>query len=91
MAVRRRSRSPPFDALQLLLRAGEGLAEALAVERLEQVVDRVHVERAQRVAVVGGDEDDERHLVGADRVDHVEAVGAGHLHVEEHQVGRRAP
>ena len=72
---RRRSRSPPVAALELLARARERLPEPLAIERLEQVVERVHVERAQRVAIVGGDEDHERHPVGADRVDHVEAVG----------------
>ena len=60
--------------------------EALAVERLQQVVERVDVERAQRVVIEGGDEDDERHARRADRLDDVEAGGAGHLHVEEHQV-----
>ena len=85
--MRRRSRSPPLVRSSCCLRAGQRLAEALAVERLQQVVERVHVERPQRVAVVGGDEHDERHLVGADGVDHVEAVRARHLHVEEHQVG----
>ena len=32
--------------------------ETFAIERLEQVVERVHLEGAQRVLVVGGDEDD---------------------------------
>src|SRR4051812_37675086 len=74
-------------AIDLLAGARQRLAEALAVERLQQVVERVHVEGAQRVAVVGGDEDHERHLVDAHRLDDVEAVGAGHLHVEENEVG----
>ena len=73
---------PPLEVaavapLQLLRARAPAPAEALAVERLQQVVERVDVERPQRVAVEGGDEDDERHPVGADRVDHVEAVAPG--------------
>ena len=37
--------------------------------------------------IVGGDEDDERHALAADRFDHLEAVHLRHLHVEEHQIG----
>ena len=44
------------------------------------------LERLDRVLVVGGDEDDQRHPVPAHLLDHLEAVGAGHLNVEEHQV-----
>ncbi len=74
-------------ALELLAGPGERFVEALAVERLEQVVEGVDVERAQRVVIEGGDEDDERHPRRADGFDDVEAGGAGHLDVEEHQVG----
>jgi hypothetical protein len=40
------------------------------------------------VLVVGGHEDHERHSVGANRLDDVEAIHLWHLHVEEHQIGR---
>ena len=52
-------------ALDMAPRALQRLVEALAVERLEQVVERPDLERLERVLVVGGDEDDERHPVGA--------------------------
>ena len=64
--------------------------EALAVERLEQVVERVDVEGAQRVVIEGGHEDDERHARGADGFDDFEAAGAGHLHVEKDEVRLQA-
>ena len=75
-------------AFELFAGALQRVGEALAVERLQQVVERPHLERLQRVLIVGGDEDDERHLVGADRLDHLEAVHLRHLHVEEHEVRR---
>ena len=50
------------SAFELGARMRERLLETIAAERLEQVVERVHFERAQRVLVVGGDEDDRRHL-----------------------------
>jgi hypothetical protein len=51
----------------------------------------VHLEGAHRVGVVRGDEDDERHLAGAHRADHVEPVAAGHLDVEEDEVRPERP
>ena len=62
----------------------ERLLEPLGAERLQQVVDRVHLERAQRVLVVGGDEDDRQ--VAPEQLEHLEAVELRHLHVEQHQV-----
>ena len=38
--------------------------------------------------IVGGDEDDERHPLAADRLDDLEAVHLRHLHVEEHELRR---
>ena len=46
----------------------------------------MHFERAQRVLVVRGDEDDRRHGVRADALEHVEAVHLRHLDVEEEDV-----
>jgi hypothetical protein len=38
------------------------------------------------VLIVSGDEDHERHALGADRLDDVEPVHLGHLDVEEDQL-----
>src|ERR1044071_7186178 len=74
--------------LDVRLRARERLAEPLVGEGLEQVVERVHLERLERVGVVGGDEDDGRDSFQLYLREHVEAVHAGHLYVEEEEVGR---
>jgi hypothetical protein len=68
-------------------RAIERGAESLAIEGLEQVVDRIELERVDRVLVVRGDENHQRHRVAPDLLDHLEAVDAPHLHVEKHEVG----
>ena len=77
-----------FLALDLLACALQRLAEALAIERLEDVVERADLEGLERVLIVGGHEDDEWHPLAADGLDHVEAVHLRHLHVEEDQIGR---
>jgi hypothetical protein len=82
---------PPFQfaigpALQLRPRARQGILEAIAIERLEQVVQRVHLERAERVSVERGDEDDERHPLRADGLDQLESGCTRHLHIEEHEI-----
>ena len=65
----------------------EGLLKALAVERLEQVVNRVELERFKGVLVVSGNENDQRRLGGgADCLTNVEAAEHRHLHIEKHQV-----
>jgi hypothetical protein len=68
----------------VLLRPLDGLVEAGPVERLEKVVDRGDFERADGVLVVRGDEDDR--LPPVQRVHDVEAVAAGHLDVEQHEI-----
>ena len=79
----------PVDFLQLdePPRARERLLEALVVEGLHEVVDGGEVEGLERVLVVRGDEHRGRHVVGADGADDVEPRHAGHLHIEEHEVG----
>jgi len=47
----------------------------------------VDLKGAQGVAVVGRHEHRGGHPLDAHRLDHLEAVQAGHLHVEEDQVG----
>ena len=62
----------------------ERRGEPLVRERLQQVVDRVDLERPQGELVVRRDEDD-RHAA-AEQLEHLEAVELRHLDVEEQQV-----
>src|SRR5581483_169155 len=65
----------------------ERLEKTPAVNRLEQIIERLHLESPQRVFVISGDENDLRHPPRADGLDHPEPVEPGHLNVEKHQVG----
>ena len=47
----------------------------------------MHVECAQCVLVVGGDEDDEGHQLARQRLEHLEPGRSRHVHIEEHDVG----
>ena len=78
----RRQRFPRRDA-----RPGscQRLGQALRAERLQQVVDRVHLKGLDRVLVVGGDED--HRCLAADQLENVEAIEFRHLDVEEEQIG----
>src|SRR5262249_55309005 len=67
---------------------GERLLEALVVERLHQVVERRDVERVDGEAIERGDEDRRGHRLGADGAHDVDPGAAGHLHVEEDEIGR---
>src|SRR5579885_1204652 len=62
------------------------LLKPLLTERLQQVIQRVHLEGFERIFVVGGDEDDGGHQLGADLGYHVEARHLRHLHVEKNQI-----
>ena len=77
--------------LQPRQRAGHGGVEARAAERLEHVVERVHLERAHRMLVERGHEHHAARHVLAQRFEHAEAVPARHLHVEEQEVGPEPP
>jgi hypothetical protein len=57
------------------------------VERLHEVVDRLHLEGLDRELVVRGHEHDGGHRLRAHGLDHLEPRHAGHLHVEEDEVG----
>jgi hypothetical protein len=74
-AERAGSESPHLR--HLLPAALQGRPEALIVERLHQVVQRLHFEGPQRIFVVGGDEDDGG--VPSDRgpAQHLEGVALG--------------
>src|ERR1017187_8300159 len=80
--VRRRTAlpEPRFGPLQRAF-------EALGVERLQQVIRRLRVERPDGVLVVSGRENHGRPRL--DQLQHFEAVELGHLHVQEQKVGRR--
>jgi hypothetical protein len=67
-------------------RAPDRLGEPRLVDGLEQVVERVDVERAHRELVVGGDEDDRGRRVGQER-GQLEPRQLRHLHVDEQEVG----
>ena len=67
---------------------GERLLEPAGVDRLQQVVDRVDLERLDGVFVEGRDEYEHRRLLRAfdEPPRHFESAEAGHLDVEEHEV-----
>ena len=73
-----------------MTRAGQRLEKPIAVERLQQVVECMDVERLERVLVEGRDEHEERQRFAAEGRDDVEPAGARHLDVEEDEIGLRA-
>ncbi|PYP77908.1 MAG: hypothetical protein DMD25_08180 [Gemmatimonadetes bacterium] len=68
----------------LLANAVEGLAEALRTERLEEIVQRLDLERGHGVAVEGRRKDDVG--VVSELLEDFEPVALGHLDVEEQQI-----
>ena len=60
--------------------------QPVLVDRFHQIVDRMGVERPQRMVAVSGDEHEQRRLDVHHPVDHRKAVEARHLDVEKHQV-----
>ena len=66
-------------------RARDGVRETSWIDRLEDVVDRVNVERGDGVLIERRHEDHER-CWPIERTEHAEAVDARHLHVEQHDV-----
>ena len=71
-----------FGALQ-------GFGDAGLVEGFQDVIHRVYIEGLDGVIVEGGGEDDLRDALFAfeEFFDYAEAVEAGHLHVEEDEIG----
>ena len=67
--------------------AAHRFVEALAAHRLEQVIERGDLERLDGVAVVGGDEHDDRRVVAAEMARDLETGEVGHVDVEERDVG----
>jgi hypothetical protein len=76
-----------FALLQALRHPHQRGLQALQAHGLGQVVDRVELEGLHRMARMRRDEDHQRRpRVVAQRLGQHQAVGAGHLHVEQHQV-----
>ena len=65
----------------------QGALEAWRAEGFEQVVHGVGVEGAHGILIVGGDENHRRHLLRPNCLDDTKAIYAGHLHVEEDEIG----
>ena len=80
-ASARLQRAPHEEGTRQVLAMLEAIANPA-----RQVVDRGDLECANRVLIVGGHEDERRHVLRADRLHDPEAVHAGHLDVEQHQV-----
>ena len=88
----RRDRGQDLDApvaLQVIQRSAQGLLETLAVEGLQQVVHRRHVEGVEGKALMRRGKDDRGAFLLGQLGDDLQAVAAGHRHVEQDQVGRR--
>ena len=66
----------------------ERLVETLGRDRLEQVIDRVHAERLDRVSIVGGGEHHGGR--GVQLLEQLKAGQAGHLDVEKQHLDRMA-
>src|SRR3546814_8824914 len=74
-------------ALPILAYAVERFGQPLGIYRLHQIIDRLRLERADRMVRIGGDEDDERRLDLHQALNHRKTVEPRHLDVEEDEVG----
>ena len=77
--------SAPAEA-DVLLRPADGVGEPGGVDRLEQVVEGVDLERPDRVLVVGRDEGDEWHRVLLQHSNDADAVEFRHLPIEQGEI-----
>src|SRR5215213_704731 len=64
-----------------------GDVEPLVIERLEKVIEGMHLEGAHGILIVGRYEDDVRRRCWTERLEHVEAAQLRHLNVEKDEVG----
>ena len=60
--------------------------ETLTVKRLQQIINRVHFKRLQRVLIVSGHKNNQRHRPADDRCADFQTAKPRHLHIEKHQV-----
>jgi hypothetical protein len=61
----------------------DGGAEAFVVDRLEKVVQRVDLERAQSVLLVSRKKNDGGQIFPRQSPQHLKPIHAGHLHIEK--------
>ncbi len=66
---------------------GQGLREAVGRHRLEQIVQRAHLEGPQGMLVVSGHEDHLGHRVGPHGFDDIESGTVRHLDIMQHEIG----
>src|SRR5262249_1372100 len=65
----------------------ERRGEPIPVDRLEQVIDRVHLEGLKRVRIKRRDKNCGWHVRDTDLFDDLEAAQSGHLDIEKNQGG----
>ena len=70
--------------------APEGGLEPLAIERLEQVIDRMNIESLEGKLVVGGDENDGGPFRLGESLNDLEPIHFGHLDIQKNQLGAEA-
>jgi hypothetical protein len=68
--------------------AVNGFAQPLRAHRLEQIVQRIFIERAHRIIVVRSDKHYGRRAFTQQFQD-IEAVQLGHLNIEKNHLGRK--
>ena len=78
--------SRPFSFVEAQSRSGHRGHQPFRFDRLQQVVEGVHLERTQGILVVGGHEDDDRDLLRRHGLQQRQTVELRHLHVEEDDV-----
>ena len=86
--TRERLLGDDLGVLDPLLRAVERFAQPRLLDRLQQVVDGVHLEGAHGVLVVRRDERDERHRLLLQHPHDADAVEFRHLQIEQRQIRR---
>jgi hypothetical protein len=64
----------------------EGEVKAFLGYRFEEIIDGCDFERAESILVVRGNEDDRRHALCSNGMDHREAVGPRHLYVKKYEI-----
>src|SRR5215471_16860183 len=85
-----RRRRSSFDQVhQRWLWRGFGTSKSaskpLVGERLQEVIERIDLERLDGELIVGGDKDHARRFLGAEGAKHFEAIHLGHLNIEKDQ------
>src|SRR6267154_134181 len=71
----------------MLFGTAQRFLESSLAEGLEQIVERVRVECAKCIVVMGGHKDGDRHSLEPNSFNHLEAVHLRHLYIEKCQIG----